>query len=325
MRGKGRAATQSKKAVLPEFSTFPSLNLLEKKQLPECSAVYFAVSCSQVLYVGLATNPRQRWQNHHRYKQLELVNKKADVTLFWLACPQSQLQTLERQYIDHYGPTLNQTKLPNRPIIPSSRMLSRTLKKLSSRLLCFGFCSAHEQGLPVLLMAYLASYQETRRATTSVRKTLQAISNKPDSLFRWTETTRRKTGAHWQARVNGIEIRLFLWREERIMHNPSMYEVMIEPLFGGRRSIPMAEYKEMRQQVKVMSFTERLELARSSQTGQRMFPLECGAHFAAIHQVDILCLTEQQLQTLSAEHSFLREQYPTIQAISEDPIPVLRF
>ena len=109
------------------------------------------------------------------------------------------------------------------------------------------------------------------------------------------------------------------------MHNPSMYEVMVERRFGVQRSIPMAEYKAMRQQVKAMSFTERLALARSSAVGRRLFPLECGAHFAAIHQVDMLCLTEQQLQALFLKHSFLREQYPTLQAISEDPIPVLKF
>ena len=130
--------------MLQEFPTFPNLKLLERKHLPECSAIYFVIARSQVLYVGLASNLKQRWQNHHRYKQLEAVNKKADVTLYWLACPQPQLQTLERQYIDHYGPTLNQTKLPNRPLIPSSQMLSRTLEKLNSRVLGFGFCPTHE-------------------------------------------------------------------------------------------------------------------------------------------------------------------------------------
>ena len=312
-------------AVLQEFSTLPNLKLSERKQLPECSAIYFAVSYSQVLYVGLAANLRQRWQNHHRCKQLELINKRADVTLFWLTCPQHQLQALEHQYIEYYCPTLNQTKLPNRPIVPSSQMLLRSLKKLNSRLLGFGVCPAHEQGLTILLMAYLASHQELRLATTSVRRTLEAISNKPNSLFRWTETTRRKTGAHWRTRCNGIEVRLFPWSEERIMHNPSMYEVMIEPLFGTQRSVPMAEYDNMRQQVKAMSFTERLEVARRSKVGQQMFPLECGAYFVAIHEVDILCLKEQQLQELFSKRSFLREHYPTIQAIKHDPIPVLKF
>nr|WP_228024950.1 GIY-YIG nuclease family protein [cf. Phormidesmis sp. LEGE 11477] len=297
----------------------------ERNQLPERSAIYFAVSCSQVLYVGLATNIKRRWQNHHRYKQLELIDRKADVTLFWLTCPQHQLQELERQYIEYYCPTLNQTKLPNRPLIPSSQMLSRSLKKLNSRLLGFGVCPAQDHGLTVLLVAYLASHQELRLATTSVRRTLKAISNKPDSLFRWTETTRRKTGAHWRTRCNGIEVRLFPWSEERIMHNPSMYEVMSGPLFGTRRSIPMAEYKDMRQQVKEMPFTERLELARRSKIGLQLFPLECGAHFVSIHQVDILCLTEQQLRELFSKRSFLRKYYPTIQAIKHDPLPVLQF
>lgn len=204
-------------------------------------------------------------------------------------------------------------------------MLSRSLKKLNSRLLGFGICPAQEQELTILLMGYLASYQESRLANTSVRRTLQAVSNKPDSLFRWTEATRRKTGAHWRTRYNGIEVRLFPWTEERIMHNPSMYEVMREKRFGTQSSIPSTEYNDMRQQVKAMSFTERLELARSSEVGQRLFPLECGAHFTTIHQVDMLRLTEQQLQTLFLKHSFLQKHYPTIQAIDNDPLPVLRF
>ena len=119
--------------MLQAFSTFPNLKLTDRKQLPDCSAIYFATARSQVLYVGLATNLRQRWQNHHRYKQLEAINKKADVTLFWLACPPHQLQMLERQYIDHYGPVLNQTKLPHRRLVPSSQILTHTLEKLNSR------------------------------------------------------------------------------------------------------------------------------------------------------------------------------------------------
>ena len=174
-------------------------------------------------------------------------------------------------------------------------------------------------------MAYLASYQELRLATTSVRRTLKAISNKPDSLFKWTETIRRKTGAHWRTGCNGVEVRLFPWSEERIMHNPSMYEVMKEQRFGSRRSIPMDEYDDLRPQVKAMSFTERLELAQRSKIGQQLFPLECGAHFISIHQVDILCLRAQQLQKLFAERPHLQKQYPTLQPIDHDPLPVLSF
>ena len=115
------------------------------------------------------------------------------------------------------------------------------------------------------------------------------------------------------------------WFRERIMHHPSMYQVMIDKRFGTQASIPMPEYEAMRLQVRAMSFTERLELARSSEIGQQLFPLECGAHFTTIHEVDILCLTSQQLQNLLSEHPHLLNLYPAIQAINDDPLPVLKF
>lgn len=311
--------------MLQEFGTLPNLRLSERQRLPECSAIYFAIARDQVLYIGLATNLRNRWQNHHRLSQLEAINKRCEVKLFWLSCAQNQLNELERQYIEYYCPTLNQTKVPERQIVPSSQVLTLSLKKLNDHILGFGVCPANNQRLKTLLLGYLADYREIRLATTTVRKTLQAITRKPNSLFRWTEIIRRRDGAHWRTRCNGIEIQLIPWIKERIMHNPSMYEVMEETRFGARTSIPVVEYEAMRQEVKVMSFTERLELARSSKIGQKLFPLECGAKFCAVSGVEILCLTDHQLQVLLSEHSHLQEQYPTICAINSDPIPMLGF
>jgi predicted GIY-YIG superfamily endonuclease len=85
--------------VLQEFSALPNLKLLERQRLPECSAIYFVIARDQVLYVGLATNLRIRWQTHHRLPQLEAVNQRSEVRLFWLSCAQRQLNDLERQSI----------------------------------------------------------------------------------------------------------------------------------------------------------------------------------------------------------------------------------
>jgi hypothetical protein len=312
--------------VLQEFSTLPNLKLSERQRLPECSAIYFAIAREQVLYVGLATNLRNRWQNHHRLPQLEAVNKRCEVNLFWLGCVQNQLNDLEHQYIEYYCPTLNQTKVPDRPIIPSFQMLTLSLKKLNKRVIGFGVCPADNQRLKTLILGYLAAdYREIRLATTTVRKSLQAITTKPNSLFRWREVVRSRDGAHWSTRCNGIEIRLIPWFEERLMHNPSMYSVMEEKRFGAWTSIPMPEYEAMRQEVRAMSFTERLELARSSEIGQKLFPLECGAQFHTVSGVEILCVTDNQLQTLLSKHSHLQDQYPTICAIDTDPVPMLGF
>jgi hypothetical protein len=313
------------KAVLQEFNTLPNLKLLERQRLPECSAIYFAIARDQVFYVGLATNLRSRWQNHHRFPQLEAVSERCEVRLFWLACNQSELNKLERQYIEHYCPVLNQTRVPERKIIPSFQMLTLSLKKLNERVIGFGLCPANNQQLKTLIFGYLAAYSEVRFATTTLRKTLQAITRKPNSLFRWTEVVRRRDGAHWWTRCNGIEIRLIPWLEERIMHNPSMYQVMEEKRFGGWTSIPMSEYEAMRQEVRAMPFAERLEMARNSEIGQKLFPLECGARFCTVSGVKSLCLTDYQLQTLLSRYLHLQEYYPTIHAINDEPVPMLGF
>ncbi len=311
--------------MLQEFITLPCLKLADRQRLPECSAIYFAIAREQVLYVGLATNLRNRWQNHHRLPQLEAVNRRCEVKLFWLSCAQSQLNELERQYIEYYCPTLNQTKVPERQIVPSFQMLTLSLKKLNERVFGFGVCPADNQRLKTLILGYFANYTEGRLATTTLRKSLQALNKKPNSLFRWTEVVRRRDGAHWRTRCNGIEIRLIPWFWERIMHNPSMYEVMGEKRFGAWTSIPMPEYDAMRQDVRAMSFTQRLELARSSEIGWELFPLECGSQFRVVSSVEILCLTASQLETLLSKHSYLKEQYPGIRAIDDDPVPKLLF
>lgn len=293
--------------------------------MPECSAVYFAIARDQVLYIGLATNLRNRWRNHHRLPQLEAVNKRCEVRLFWLSCAQNQLNDLEHQYREYYCPTLNQTKVPEQQIVPSFQILTLSLKKLNERVIGFGVCPADNQQLKTLILGYLGDYREIRLATTTLRRSLEAITRKPNSLFRWTEVVRRRDGAHWWTRCNGIEIQIIPWFEERLMHNPSMYEVMAEKRFGAWTLIPMPEYEAMRQEVRAMSFTERLELARSSEIGQKLFPLECEAQFRIVSGVKILCLTDNQLKALLLKHSYLQKQYPKIYAIDSDPVPMLGF
>lgn len=301
----------------------PSLALPERQNLPECSAIYFAIAREQVLYVGLATNLRKRWQNHHRLLQLEAVNKKCEVSLFWLQCSAHQLDELERQYIEHYCPTFNQTKVPQRKIVPSYQTLTLSLEKLNHRILGLGVCPATNQQLKTLILGYLADSREMQRVTTTVRKSLRAINNKPDSLLRWVEVIRRQNGAHWLTRCNGMEIRLIPWSYESLMHNPSMYQVVSEKCFDKRIPIPMAEYDAMRKEVRAMSSIERLELARSSEIGQKLFPYECAAQFRAISGVEILCLTQEQLQNWLSKNSRLQESYPGIHAIESDPLPKL--
>ncbi|MDX2212599.1 MAG: GIY-YIG nuclease family protein [Oculatellaceae cyanobacterium bins.114] len=294
--------------------------------MPECSAIYFAIARDYVLYVGQATNLRNRWQgNHHRLPQLEAINRRYEVKLFWLSCNQNQLNDLERQYIDYYCPALNQTKIPKRKLIPSFQMFKVSLTKLNERVIGFGICPSNEQQLKKVVLGYLSASTETRAVTGVVRKSLQAINRKPNSLIRWVEVVRGPSEAFWRTRCNGIEVLLIPLFGERLMHNPSMYEVVTENRFGTQTSIPMPEYDAMRQAVKAMSFKERLELARNSQIGWSRFPLECGASFQTVSGVEILCLTSKQLEALFAQRPYFQNLYPGIQAITNDPIPSLLF
>jgi hypothetical protein len=311
--------------MLQEFGTLPSLIISERQRLPSLSAIYFAVACDQVLYVGLAKNLQSRWQNHHRFPQLDAISKRHEVRLFWLSCTQESLNSLERAYIDYYCPILNQTKVPERRIVPSFQMLTLSLKKLHTRVIGLGVCPANNQELKKVVLGYLAGYSATRSATTTLRKTLASITKKPSSLFRWTEFKRLRDGAHWHTRCNGIEIQLIPWFTEHIMHHVSMCEVIKEERFGGQNGIPLTDMKTMRQDVRAMSFRERLEIARNSEIGRKLFPLECGAQFCPVSGVDILCLTDHQLQGLLLKYSYLKDQYPTMQAIEYDPVPKLEF
>lgn len=109
------------------------------------------------------------------------------------------------------------------------------------------------------------------------------------------------------------------------MHNPSMYELLYEKRFGAATSISMLEFKAMREAVKAMPLRERLALANSLQLGSQLFPLACGAQFYPIAGIEILCLRHRSLQTLLTESPNLRAQYPAIEAVDSDPVPLLSF
>lgn len=109
------------------------------------------------------------------------------------------------------------------------------------------------------------------------------------------------------------------------MHNSSMYKLLSEKRFETATSIPMLEYEAMRKAVKAMSLEERLSLANSLQLGPQLFPLACGAQFRLIAGIKILCLRDSSLQTLLIESPNLHAQYPAIEVVDSDPVPLLSF
>lgn len=88
-----------------DLNTLPSLPLTNRKQLPAISAVYFCLdSNGQLLYVGKTVNLQQRWQQHHRYAQLELIE---GVQLAWMSCEVELLEDTEEDLISLLSPLYN--------------------------------------------------------------------------------------------------------------------------------------------------------------------------------------------------------------------------
>lgn len=99
-------------ALAPEsfdFSSLPSLPLADKGKLPNCAAVYFALSShSRILYIGRSINIRERLRGHHR---LALLKAFGDVRIAWLTESDSlALRRIETILIEYFNPPLN--KIP---------------------------------------------------------------------------------------------------------------------------------------------------------------------------------------------------------------------
>jgi hypothetical protein len=91
------------------LSSLPSIPLDERKNLPECSGIYFAInSAGEIQYIGRSTNIRQRWLQHHRYTQLKALGS---VQIAWLQVSDSLLLPgIESALIEYFQPLLNNTE-----------------------------------------------------------------------------------------------------------------------------------------------------------------------------------------------------------------------
>lgn len=117
----------------------PSVSLADRKQLPTCAAIYFAIDASnRVLYVGKAKNLVARWKNHHRLYKLEEIDKESPVRLAWQAWNEEDLGEAERSLIVNFQPLLNNTEVESPAIIPSEVVLRDFLKTFSRRLIILG-------------------------------------------------------------------------------------------------------------------------------------------------------------------------------------------
>ena len=98
-------------AIIP--AALPSLPLEERKALPATAGIYFVLAGDAVLYIGKATNLYQRWDAHHRLKQL---NKRGGCRIAWMQVDDAGLlNELEQVCITHFDPVLNGTGVTGRP------------------------------------------------------------------------------------------------------------------------------------------------------------------------------------------------------------------
>lgn len=79
-----------------------------RRSLPRISGVYWVERSGEVLYVGMATNLRKRWANHHRASQLQRLG--ADVVR-WIPVDSEALMEWESLVIAVFHPVLNGAEL----------------------------------------------------------------------------------------------------------------------------------------------------------------------------------------------------------------------
>lgn len=86
--------------------SLPSLPLADKKQLPNCAAIYFVLENSEVIYIGQASSLVLRWLNHHKFKALKA--RGSEIKIAWLECSeQALLPSIEFALIKWFKPELN--------------------------------------------------------------------------------------------------------------------------------------------------------------------------------------------------------------------------
>jgi len=124
-----------------------------RQELPLGAGIYFVGNYTcPVMYIGLTRNLKNRHLNHHRQAQFEGIEGAAiryrilpDDMLAGITNLRQVLNRLEKQAINYYKPSLNDTPVPNRPafITPHGPIYVQTHKVNEE-----GYCEHfdHEDG-----------------------------------------------------------------------------------------------------------------------------------------------------------------------------------
>lgn len=104
------------------LSALPSVPLSNRKQLPSILGIYFAIdSLGVVQYIGQSINIRNRWLNHHRQSELNVVG---NVSIAYLEVSEpSLLSEIEWALIEYFNPPLNRLKRQPSGVKPKAELV----------------------------------------------------------------------------------------------------------------------------------------------------------------------------------------------------------
>lgn len=211
----------------------PSVSLGDRKQLPTCTAIYFAIDASnRVLYVGKAKNLAARWKNHHRLYKLEGINKESPVRIAWQAWTEEDLSEAERILIVNFQPLLNNMEVETPAVIPSEVVLRDFLKTFQRRLIILGIEPKTSDKLLNVHLKYDWTNWSTKGTAAKIKEYIKQNQTKNTSLKlkrhryskfddfagetfrpgsraqRTTARQHRSFNNHWEFACNGVIIHI---------------------------------------------------------------------------------------------------------------------
>lgn len=113
--------------------SLPSVELGQRDQLPQVSAVYFAILDTEILYIGKSVNLYQRWQGHHRINQLKSLGNVIIAWVPFINLEGQDLRKFEEECIVHFRPLLNGEVIRTAIILTGEVLFGQRLRQLRKR------------------------------------------------------------------------------------------------------------------------------------------------------------------------------------------------
>jgi len=245
-----------------------SVELDNLNQLPDCSAIYFAIdSQNRILYIGQAVNLLTRCKNNHRIYQLQEINQDYPVRIAWQVCNNEELNEIELYLIKHFQPLLNRTQVKSPQIVPSELVFQNFLREFSRRLIIIGFKPQTSQELPHIHLKYDWKDCSPKGTAAKIKNFIQEnnhintsfkIRRKPWGRIRGPEEFQigsrgqkalarqnRSYNNHWEMACNGVIISITPTNNYKQIKSVTNFQ----KLAGVKmRTIPEHDFKRMSNQ-----------------------------------------------------------------------------